>query len=56
MVTVTSRVAGFPTLLSAAIVTGNTPVVVGVPDRTPAALRVSPVGRVPVVRVIVGIG
>lgn len=56
-VTVSAPVVAFgETPLLAVTVKANVPVVVGVPERTPAALSVSPAGRLPEDSVNVGAG
>ena len=53
---VTVSTESAPTPLVAVMVKGYVPVVVGVPDKTPVLLRVSPVGRSPSVTVTTGVG
>ena len=53
---VRSAVVSAPCELVAVTLNVNVPVVVGVPDRTPAALSVSPVGNGPVDVVSVKVG
>jgi len=49
-------VAGEPTLLLALTVPVKVPAVVGVPERIPAVERVRPPGKVPALKVHVGVG